>query len=360
MGTALLLSMGGACAAQPIAAAPERSARMAPGSAAAATYGRRDDVLRLAFDLARTHELDPEWVASTLSQARRVPAVMRLIMPAAPGQAKSWQAYRERFIEPRRIQAGLAFWDAHEPLLERVRQRFGVPPELVVGIIGVETFYGKHRGGFRVLDALATLSLDFPTGRSDRSAFFRDELGHFLVWARREALAPTAVKGSYAGAIGLGQFMPGSILRHAIDFDGDGHVDMGHSAADVIGSIANFLVNHGWLAHEPTDFRVQAPTDPQQLAALLAPDIEPTFSAAQFAEHGARLDDGGSRYGGPMALVELHNGNASPSYVAGTRNFQVVTMYNRSAYYALAVIELGRAVADRRALRTVATGDAPR
>jgi len=360
VGTALLFVIGGALAAQPVAAAPERSARTTPGSAAAATYGRRHDVLRLAAELARTHELDADWVASTLAQARRIPAVTRLIMPAAPGQPKSWQTYRNRFIEPRRIHAGLAFWDTHEPWLEKARQRYGVPPELVVGVIGVETYYGRHRGGFRVLDALATLSLDFPTGRSDRSAFFRDELGHFLVWARRERLAPAAVKGSYAGAIGLGQFMPGSILRHAIDFDGDRRVDMGHSAADVIGSIANFLVNHGWLAHEPTDFRVQAPTDPQQLAALLAPDIEPTFSAAQFAEHGARLDDAGSRYGGPMALVELHNGNASPSYVAGTRNFQVVTTYNRSAYYAMAVIELGRAVANRRALRTAATGDAPR
>lgn len=356
----LLLAVGGASAAQPIATAPERSARTAPRSAAEATYGRRDNVLRLASDLARAHGLDADWVASTLAQARRVPAVMRLIMPAAPGQAKSWQAYRERFIEPRRIQAGLDFWDAHEPWLERARQRYGVPPELVVGIIGVETFYGRYRGGFRVLDALATLSLDFPAGRSDRSAFFRDELGHFLVWTRREDLAPTAVKGSYAGAIGLGQFMPGSILRHAIDFDDDGHVDMGHSAPDVIGSIANFLVNHGWLVQEPTDFTVQVPTDPQGLAALLEPDIEPTFSAAQFAEHGARLDDAGGRYAGPLALVELHNGDAPPSYVAGTRNFQVVTMYNRSSYYAMAVIELGRAVASRRALRTAATGDAPR
>lgn len=356
----LLLAIGVASAAQPIAATPERSARTMPGSPAVATYGRRHDVLRLASELARTHELDADWVASTLAQARRVPAVMRLIMPAAPGQAKSWRAYRERFIEPRRIQAGLDFWDAHEPWLERVRQRYGVPPELVVGIIGVETFYGRHRGGFRVLDALATLSLDFPTGRSDRSAFFRDELGHFLVWARREGLAPKAVKGSYAGAIGLGQFMPGSILRHAIDFDGDGHVDMDRSAADVIGSIASFLVNHGWLAQEPTDFTVQVPTDPPKLAALLAPDIQPTFSAAQFAEHGARLDEPGSRHSGPLALVELHNGDAPPSYVAGTRNFQVVTMYNRSAYYAMAVIELGRAVADRRALRTAATGGAPR
>jgi membrane-bound lytic murein transglycosylase B len=223
-----------------------------------------------------------------------------------------------------------------------------VPAAVVVGIIGVETFYGRMTGGFRVLDALATLSLDFPKGRKDRSGFFRDELGQFLALAQREGLAPATVKGSFAGAIGLGQFMPGSINRFAVDFDGDGHIDMAANAADVIGSVAHYLAEHGWQRGMATHFAVKPPVDTSDRAVLLAPDILPSFSAAQFAERGAVLDTAGAAHPGPLALVELQNGDAAPSHVAGTQNFYAVTRYNWSSYYALAVIELGEAVAATR------------
>ncbi len=316
------------------------------------TYGSREDVLALADQLAAQHGLAPDWARAQLAQARYQPAVARLIMPPPAGTAKNWAAYRARFIEPERLRAGAAFWSAHEAWLDAAEQRYGVPAAIVVGIIGVETFYGRVTGNFRVLDALATLSLDFPKGRKDRSAFFRDELGQFLKLAHSEQLVATSVKGSFAGAIGLGQFMPGSINRFAVDFDGNGHIDMAAGGAgsvpDAIGSVARYLAEHGWQRGMATHFAVKPPVDSTDRAALLAPDILPSFSAGQFNDRGAELEPAGAAHAGPLALVELQNGDAAPSYVAGTQNFYAVTRYNWSSYYALAVIELGQAVAAAR------------
>lgn len=313
------------------------------------TYGRREDVMRISAELAQQHGLEAAWVQRQLEGARYLPTVARLVMPPPAGTAKNWAAYRARFVEPQRIEAGRRFWDEHQRWLALAEARWGVPAPLIVGIIGVETYYGRHMGGFRVLDALSTLAFDFPTGRSDRSAFFRDELGQLLAWSAREGIDPAGVRGSYAGAIGLPQFMPGSINRHAVDFDGDGRIDLVGSPADAIGSVAHYLVNHGWQPGMPTHFTVAPPADPAARAALLAPDIVPTFTAAQFAEHGAALERAGQAHPGPLALVEVHNGaDAAPSYIAGTQNFYAVTRYNWSSYYARAVIELGEAVAQGR------------
>ena len=313
------------------------------------TYGRRDDAMQLADTLAERHGLDADWTRAQLAQARYLPVVARLIMPPPAGTAKNWAAYRARFIEPERVRAGIAFWDAQARWLDAAEQRYGVPASVVVGIVGVETFYGRVTGNFRVLDALATLSLDFPKGRKDRSEFFRDELGQFLRLAATEQLATTAVKGSFAGAIGLGQFMPGSINRFAVDFDGDGHIDMANDPADVIGSVAHYLAEHGWQRGLPTHHAIKPPVDTADRAALLAPDILPSFTPAQMAGRGAALDEAGAAGAGPLALVELQNGDAAPSYIAGTQNFYAVTRYNWSSYYALSVIELGQAVAAARA-----------
>ncbi len=309
------------------------------------TYGQRDDAMALAELLAERHGLEPAWARAQVAQARYQPSVARLIMPPPAGTAKNWAAYRARFIEPERVRAGAAFWAAHQRWLDEAETRYGVPPAVVVGIIGVETFYGRVTGNFRVLDALATLALDFPKGRKDRSEFFRDELGQFLRLAQTERMPPTAVKGSFAGAIGLGQFMPGSINRFAVDFDGDGHIDMANNPADVIGSVAHYLAEHGWQRGMATHYAVKPPVDTADRAALLAPDILPSFSPAQMAERGALLDAAGAAHNGLLALVELQNGDAAPSHVAGTQNFYAVTRYNWSSYYALAVIELGQAVA---------------
>jgi membrane-bound lytic murein transglycosylase B len=318
------------------------AAAAAPAAAAAEAYGARPDVVAFAQEVAQRRGLDPAWVQAQLAQARLVPAVQRLIMPPPAGTAKNWAAYRARFIDRARIEAGLQFWRTHATWLERAQARWGVPAEVVVAVIGVETFYGRHMGSFRVLDALATLSFDFPRGRSDRSAFFREELEALLVMARREGVEAGQWRGSFAGAMGLPQFMPGSLARWAVDFDDNGHIDLHTSAADAVGSVAHYLSAFGWRAGLPTHYRVAAPVDTRDRAVLLGPDILPTFTAAQFAERGAELPPEAREHQGLLALVELQNGEAAPSYVAGTTNFYAVTRYNWSAYYAMAVIDLAQ------------------
>ena len=318
------------------------------------TYGRRDDVMAFGAELAERRGLDAGWVQAALQRARFVPSVTRFIMPPPAGTAKNWAAYRSRFVEPVRIRAGVAFWRANERWLKVAEELYGVPPEIVIGIIGVETIYGQQMGNFRVIDALATLAFDFPAGRKDRSAFFRDELENLFVLCHSEGVDPLQPRGSFAGAMGMPQFMPSSFNKYAVDMDGDGHVDLRESAADVIGSVAHYLAEFGWRRNLPTHFDVAVPVDASDRAALLAPDILPSFTLAEFAERGAsidaaalaanvRLDASGGV--GKLALVELQNGDAAPSYIAGTSNFYAVTRYNWSSYYALAVIELGEAVA---------------
>jgi membrane-bound lytic murein transglycosylase B len=311
-----------------------------PGS-----YSQRDDARQLAEQLAQTFTLDPAWVRSMVAQARFKDSVAKLIMPAPSGTAKNWGIYRSRFIDNIRIKAGVAFWRAHEGDLRRAEAQWGVPASIIAGVIGVETIYGRNTGNFRLLDALATLSLDFPKGRSDRSAFFQKELGHFLKWCDEQKVDPTTVLGSYAGAMGLPQFMPSSVRSYAVDFDGDGRIDLQRSPADAIGSVARYLAEHGWQRDMPAYYEATPPTDAQDLAKLLAPDIVPSFTVAEMQKLGTRLPDAAQNHTGLLALVKLDNGRAAPTLIAGTDNFYAVTRYNQSSYYALAVIQLGQAVA---------------
>lgn len=310
----------------------------------AATYDRRPEVRAFAEEVAARHDWDAHWVLAQLRDAKLQRSTQKLMMPAPAGQAKNWAAYRDRFVEPQRIAVGVGFWRANAEALERAETRFGVPPEVIVGIVGVETYYGRVMGNYRALDVLATLAFDFPEGRSDRSAYFRGQLEELLMLARHEDVAPASLTGSYAGAIGLPQFMPGSINRHAIDFDGDGHVDLSGSAADAIGSIANFLAVHGWQRGMPATYGVVPPADPAARATMLAPDIVPSFDAATMTAMGAQLSPEGRAHAGLLALVSVDNGDAPPSFVAGTANFFALTRYNRSSYYARAVLALGEAV----------------
>jgi peptidoglycan lytic transglycosylase B len=349
MATALVVSL--AATGSPAQEPPRQQHRSAvankPTATAAVPYGEREDVMRFADELAERHPgLDADWLRAQLTQARFEPAVARLIMPPPAGTAKNWSAYRARFVERERIAAGVAFWHANRAWLTLAEDRWGVPPELIVGIVGVETFYGRIMGGYRTLDALATLAFDFPTGRRDRAPFFREQLEELLLWCHREGRDPQSVVGSFAGAVGLPQFMPGSIARYGIDFDEDGRIDLMDSAnaADVIGSVAHYLAAFGWQRGMPTHYRVAVPVDVADRAMLLAPDIVPSFTAAQFAERGAELPVQARDHEGLLALVELQNGTAAPTYLAGTSNFYAVTRYNWSSYYAMAVIELGSAV----------------
>lgn len=308
------------------------------------SYADRADAMRLADELAGKHNLPTQWTRDVIAQARYREVVGRLIMPAATPGAKNWAAYRNRFVEPQRLRSGQRFWQAHAASLQRAEERYGVPAHIIAGVIGVETLYGRDTGRFRVLDALSTLSLDFPKGRSDRSAFFRQELGEFLLMCREQGLEPEQVLGSFAGAIGWPQFMPSSIRRHGVDFDGDGRIDLMNSPVDAIGSVANFLSAHGWQSQWPTHFPVQPPPNGPELDTLLAPDIRPTFTASQMQELGARLPQTALNHQGPLAMVLLHNAGKAPTIIAGTRNFYAITRYNQSSYYALAVIELGEAL----------------
>ncbi len=304
----------------------------------------RSELVRFAAELAAEQGWDVNEVLPVLEQAQIVPAVQRLIMPPVAGKAKDWSAYRALFIEPRRIQAGVEFWQAHAAALAQAESRYGVPADVVMGVLGVETYYGRIMGTFRVVDALATLSFAFPTGRSDRSPFFRGELAEFLKLARREGADPLSYRGSYAGAMGVPQFMPSSWNRHAVDFDGNGHIDLIGNPDDAIGSVAHYLSEYGWQAGITTYYTVAMPADTTQRALLLTPDVLPSFTAQQLLAAGARPSEAAMEFDGKLAVIELQNGAKAASYVLGTQNFYAVTRYNHSSYYAMAVIELGRAV----------------
>ena len=319
-----------------------------PASATQGTpYAQRDDAMQLADDLAARRDLDPAWVRRAVGQARHLPSISRLMQPPAQGVAKNWRVYRSRFIDPIRTAAGVRFWETHRATLERAEREYGVPVEMIVGIIGVETIYGQQMGTFRVIDALATLSFNFPSVHpraAERTAFFRQELEQFLTLHHRAGTDPLEPVGSYAGAMGMPQFMPSSRVKYAVDFDGDGRIDLTGSAADAIGSVANYFKAFGWQTGMTTHYPVGFDASRLDKDALMAPDILPTFSVASFTAKGAVLEGAALQHTGQLALVELENGEAPPSYVAGTENFYVVTRYNWSSYYALAVIELGEAV----------------
>ena len=291
--------------------------------------------------------IDSAWLNKTMAQAQRLPLVEKLVLPAAKPASKDWAAYRARFIEPIRIQAGVQFWQKHRLALERAERDYGVPASVIVAVMGVETLYGQNTGNFRVLDALGTLAFHFPQAHpraAERQAFFRRELEQFLQLTHASADDPLKVKGSFAGAMGLPQFMPSSWAKFAVDFDGDGRIDLFGSPTDAIGSVGHYFRAFNWQTGMPTHYPVKLSLGQTDMDSLLAPDILPTFSVASFVGKGAALEGAALAHTGPLALIELRNGNDAPSYVAGTDNFYAITRYNWSSYYAMAVIELAEAV----------------
>ncbi len=346
-----------ACASGTWAAGPKdpkprkSAARPAITQEQAPPYAERPEAMAFADDLASRRDLDPQWVRQTLGQARHLPTVVRLMQPPAKTFVKNWRVYRSRFIDPVRIAAGVRFWQDNQASLARAEAEYGVPAEIIVGIIGVETIYGRDTGKFRVLDALATLAFDFPASHPrarERSEFFKSEIEQFLTLQSRLGSDPLAVLGSYAGAMGMPQFMPSSRNKYAVDFDGDGSIDLWNSPADVIGSVANYFKAFNWQPGMPTHYPVSFDNGRLDMGALMAPDILPTFSVASFTARGALLEGPALQHTGPLALVELLNGGSAPVYVAGTENFYAITRYNWSSYYAMSVIELGREVAAKR------------
>ncbi len=330
----------------------KRPSKVRPAANVGPAYATRPEVMRFADELAERRNLNPQWVRRAIGQATLVPTVVRLMQPSTQPFVKNWAAYRGRFIDAARIDAGVQFWKDNKTTLARAEKEYGVPSEIIVGIIGVESIYGRNTGSFRVIDALTTLAFDFPATHpraAERAAFFKGEVEQFLSLQSRLGADPMLPLGSYAGAMGMPQFMPSSWVRFAVDFDGDDKIDLWNSPADVIGSVANYFKAFDWKPGMPTHYPVSFDAAKLDLDALMAPDILPTFSVASFTAKGAVLQGPALEHKGPLALVELLNGPDPAGYVAGTENFYVITRYNWSSYYAMAVIELGDEV--KRAMR---------
>ena len=326
---------------QPTAKAKAAKAKVQVGKA----WGHTAAVKDLASRLSTERQLPKAWVQQQIAGAHFLPQVQSMVLPPSVASSKNWQAYRARFLQPERIQAGVEFARQYADTLQRAEASYGVPASYVLGVLGVETYFGQHLGQFKVLDALATLSLAFPQEHpyaQERQAFFESELGYHLQQLRAQPRLKKQL-GSYAGASGLPQFMPSSVAKFAVDFDGDGRIDLSGSAVDAIGSVAHYFQAYGWQTGMPSHFQVKVNANEADLAALLAPDIIPTWSLAHLQDKQVEVLASGG-YAQPLALVQLFNAQEPPSYVAGTDNFFVITRYNRSSYYALAVIELGEAI----------------
>jgi membrane-bound lytic murein transglycosylase B len=308
-------------------------------------FGEWQAVRDFEDDMVSRHGFDRAYLDDIVKQARFVDSAVQLVKPAPPGKPKNWTAYSERFIEPIRINAGVRFWNENAELLSRAEAAYGVPAEIIVGIIGVETIYGRDTGRFRVVDVLTTLAFAYPEApnRNDRMQFFRDELAKTLLLARKENIDPFSLLGSFAGAVGMPQFMPGNILKYGVDFDGDGIVDLRGSAADAIGSVANFLVEHGWDRNSTGPSVIEADVAPSLAWQALLGGLDARYSPAELRGAGVAprspLADDRS-YG----LIDLQNGAEATEYWVANANFFAITKYNRSYFYAMSVVELGRAV----------------
>ena len=296
-------------------------------------------------DMAATHGFDAAALHDTMRQVRFIDSAVQLVKPAPPGKPKNWAVYSSRFIEPIRIGAGVRFWNENADTLARAEAQYGVPAEIIVGIIGVETIYGRDTGRFRVLDVLATLAFAYPEApnRNDRMQFFRDELAKTLLLARQEHIDPFSLLGSFAGAVGMPQFMPSNILKYGVDYDGDGIVDLRGSPTDAIGSVANFLVEHGWDRGNAGAPVFEANVAPSRAWEPLMGGLAARYSPAELQAAGvatrATLPEG-RLYG----LVDLQNGADPTEYWVANANFFAITKYTRSYFYAMSVVELGRAV----------------
>jgi len=297
-----------------------------------------------AARVAREYALDADEVMQLLHDARFKQSIVDAI--SRPAEAKPWYEYRPIFITDKRIRGGVKFWREHEDLVAQAAEQFGVDPQVIVAIIGVETFYGGNTGGYRVLDALTTLSFYYPDTGNDRSDFFSRELTQFLLLGNEESLPLREVTGSYAGAMGLGQFMPSSYREYAVDLDGDGRRDLWSSMPDVIGSVANYLHRHGWQPGQPVAWpAVMSPSaDPELVAGR---DFKPQRSLAEL-ESGGFSPAGQSVHEGvdgatPATVTRLEDTDGD-RYWLTFKNFYVITRYNRSPLYAMAVHELSEAI----------------
>lgn len=285
---------------------------------------------------AAEHGFDPGEVTALLQEARYQQSIVDAMK--RPAESKPWFEYRPIFLTDRRIQGGVEFWRDHRELIERVAHEFGVEPHFIVAIIGVETFYGRITGSYRVLDALATLGFYYPRELArDRSDFFSGELLEFMMLGEEEKLPLTEVTGSYAGAMGMGQFIPSSYRAYAVDFDADGRRDLWRSTPDAVASVANYLRRHGWSKGDPVASRAVTNGD-FDTQVVARGNYKPAHTLQDLAERGFEPGPGLDA-GRRAAVLELEEQD-QPSYWFTFDNFYVITRYNRSPLYAMAVWQL--------------------
>lgn len=310
---------------------------LATGPGCAGNFQNDPQVEAFIDEMVQRHHFDRAALQKLFAGARKREDILEAISRPAE-KTKPWYEYRKIFLTPDRIEGGVRFWRRNADILERARKAFGVDPAVVVAIIGVETRFGANTGSYRVIDALSTLAFAYPP----RSKFFRSELEEFLVLAQEEGIDASKATGSYAGAMGYGQFIPSSYRNYAIDFNKDGKRDLWDSLDDIIGSVANYFHRHGWKAGEPVAARVNSRRNIPD--SLLSDSLEPERTAADFAREGISSTPPMPPQQ-PVALLKLELKDG-PGYWLTTRNFYVITRYNRSPLYSMAVYQLAEAIRD--------------
>lgn len=290
---------------------------------------------QFADEMVVKHNFNAAELAGLLAQARPQQKILDAIRK--PAEAKPWHQYREIFLTQTRISDGNQFWTDNLAWLNKAEEQYGVPAEMIVSIIGVETRYGQHQGTFRVLDALTTLAFNYP----ERGAFFRAELEQFFLLVREEGLDPLTLTGSYAGAMGKPQFISSSYRNFAVDFDGDGKRDLTNSTADAIGSVANYFKSHQWRTGQPVLSAARIQGD--AYLGLLAQGLKPHTPLASLPGQGVTVVTNDLPAMDLGALIELEIANGH-EYWVGLQNFYVITRYNRSPLYAMAVYQLAQEV----------------
>jgi membrane-bound lytic murein transglycosylase B len=310
--------------------------------AVAADYDNAPLVNEFINEMTRDYGFASEQLVSLFSGVERKQAILDAISRPAE-RVKPWSEYRPIFITDSRIARGVDFWREHEEALRKAEQEYGVPAEMIVSIIGVETFYGGNTGSYRVVDALSTLAFDYPP----RAPFFRKELREFLMLTREEQVDPLMLKGSYAGAMGLPQFMPSSFRAYAVDFDGDGHINIWTNPTDAIGSVASYFKRHGWQPGKPVASR--ATVKGEQADQGLTQGLDPVSTVGQLRALGWSTQDTLSDEL-PVTAFRLE-GAEGPEYWMGLPNFFVITRYNRSVMYAMAVNQLAERLVSARGSR---------
>jgi membrane-bound lytic murein transglycosylase B len=286
------------------------------------------------------HGFDASQLESMLGKTRIREDILKAI--SRPAEKKPWYQYRPIFLTGSRIRGGVKFWNTHADILSRAEQEYGVPAEIIVAIIGVETRYGKHTGSYRVIDALSTLAFAYPP----RSKFFTSELEHYLLMTRDEKLDPMELKGSYAGAMGQPQFISSSYRSYAIDFDQDGARDIWKNPADAIGSVANYFKRHGWTQGKPVTSKIDVSAVKDQ-TLLSEKNLKPKWSLSQLQAKG--VGNIPENYDGELmsAMICLEEEDGKECWL-GLKNFYAITRYNHSALYAMAVYQLSQEIREQR------------